>query len=39
MTEDEMVGWHHNLMEMSLSELRERVKDGEALCIAIHVFA
>ena len=38
-TEDEMAGWHHDLMDMSLSELRERVKGGEALCMAIRVFA
>ena len=37
--EDEMAGWHHDLMDMSLSELRERVKGGEALCMAIRVFA
>ena len=27
MTEDEMVGWHHRLKEMSLGKLREMVKD------------
>ena len=30
MTEDEMVGWHHDLMDMSLSKLRELVIDREA---------
>ena len=30
MKEDEMVGWHHQLMDMSLSKLRELVKDREA---------
>ena len=30
MTEDEMVGWHHNSMGMSLSKLREIVKYKEA---------
>jgi len=30
MTEDEMVGWHHRLKEMSLSKLREIVMDREA---------
>ena len=29
MTEDEMAGWHHNLMGMSLSKLREFVMDRE----------
>ena len=30
MTEDETVGWHHNSMDMSLSQLRELVMDREA---------
>ena len=30
MTEDEMVGWHHRLDGLSLSKLREIVKDREA---------
>ena len=29
-TEDEMVGWHHRLGDMSLGELRELVMDREA---------
>ena len=29
-TEDEMAGWHHGLMDVSLSELREMVMDREA---------
>ena len=29
-TEDEMAGWHHYSMDMSLSELRELVMDREA---------
>ena len=29
-TEDEMVGWHHYLMYMSLSKLQELVMDREA---------
>ena len=34
-TEDEMAGWHHS-MDVSLSELRELVMDGEAWRAAIH---
>ena len=30
MTENEMVGWHHQLNGLSLSKLREIVKDKEA---------
>ena len=26
-TEDEMVGWHHHSIDMSLSKLQEMVKD------------
>ena len=36
MTEDEMVGWHHQLTDMSLSKLREIVKDREAWQAAVH---
>ena len=35
-TEDKMVGWHHQPMDMSLSELWEMVKDQEALHAAVH---
>ena len=35
-TEDEMVGWHHGLDGLSLSELRELVMDREAWRAAIH---
>ena len=30
MTEDEMVGWHHRLNDMSLGKLRELVTGREA---------
>ena len=31
-----MVGWHHQLKDMSLSKLREMVKDREAWHAAVH---
>ena len=36
MTEDEMAGWHPDLMHMSLGELWESVMDREAWRAAIH---
>ena len=36
MTEDEMVGWCHNSMDMSLNKFQEFVMDREALHAAVH---
>ena len=39
MTEDGMVGWHHQLNGHDLSKLRELVMDREAWRAAVHVVA
>ena len=36
MADDEMGAWHHDLMDMSLGELRELVMDREAWRSEIH---
>ena len=35
-TEDEMAGWHHDSIDMTLSKLREFVIYREAWCASIH---
>ena len=36
MIENEMAGWHHDLMDMSVRELQELVMDRKAWHAAVH---
>jgi len=36
MTEDEMVGWHHQLDGHEFEQAPESVKDKEAWCAMVH---
>ena len=39
MTEDEMIGWHHQLKEQEFGKLWEMVKAREAWHVAVHEVA
>ena len=39
MTEDEMFGWHHQLLDMSVSKLWVLVMDRESWRAAVHAVA
>ena len=39
MTEDEIVGWHPDSMDMSLHKLRELVMDRQDWCTVVHEVA
>ena len=36
MTEDEMVGWHHQFDGHELQQALEMVMDRDAWCVAVH---
>ena len=36
MIEDEIVGWHHHVMDMSLNRLQELVMDRESCHASVH---
>ena len=36
MTEDEMVGWHHQLYGYEFEQARELVMDRESWCATVH---
>ena len=36
MAEDEMVGWHYQLINMSLSRFQKLVLDRETWCATVH---
>ena len=36
MTEDEMAGWHHQLIDMSMSKFQELVMEREAWRATVH---